>query len=151
MLCEVCGREIERPISAEIEGVAMKVCTGCAKFGSAKTARVPKPSFGKPKKYGRTPSHKPKQRELEALDDFANIIRSARERKGMKREDLGRTINEKESVIARLESGAMVPDTKLARKIERALSVKILGVLDDADFERSDHSSGGMTIRDLIK
>jgi putative transcription factor len=151
MLCEVCGREIERLISAEIEGVSMKVCSGCAKFGTSKPASTPKPSFGKPKTFSRGPSHRPKQRELEALDDFASIIRNARERKGMKREDLGRAINEKESVIARLESGAMVPDTKLARKIERALGVKILGVLDDGDFERSDHSSGGMTIGDLIK
>ena len=151
MLCEVCGRSIERPIEAEIEGAKMLVCSGCAKFGSAKVNQAPKPAFGKPKKFSRGPSHKPKQRELEVLDNFGDIIRAARERKGMNREDMGRIINEKASVISRLESGAMVPDTKLARKIERALDITILGVLDDDGFERSDHSSGGMTIGDLIK
>lgn len=151
MLCEVCGREVERPISAEIEGVAMNVCTGCAKFGSTKQSSTQKPAFEKSKKFSHAPPRKPKQTELEAVDDFADLIRGARERKGLKREDLGRIINEKESVIARLESGAMVPDTKLARKIERALDIKILGVLDGGDFERSDYSSGGMTIGDLIK
>ena len=151
MLCEVCGRAIERPIEAKIEGAKMLVCTGCAKFGSAKVNQAPKPAFGKPKKFSRGPSHKPKQRDLETLDDFGDIIRGARERKGMKREDLGRVINEKASVISRLESGTMVPDTKLARKIEQALDIKILGVLEGGDFERSDHSSGGLTIEDLIK
>lgn len=151
MRCEVCGRSVDKTMKVEIEGSTMKVCSGCAKFGSTKATRAPKPAFGKPKKFSRGPSHKPKQRELEVLDGFGDIIRAARERKGMKREDLGRVINEKASVISRLESGAMVPDTKLARKIERALGIEILGVLDDGDFERSDHPSGGMTIGDLIK
>jgi putative transcription factor len=151
MRCEVCGRAIDRSVEAEIEGVIMKVCSKCVRFGSAKVSRAPKPAFRKPKRVPGGRTFKPKEKELECVSDYSDIIRTAREKKGMKREDLGRTINEKESVIARLESGAMVPDTKLARKIEKALGIKILDVLEEEDFSRGDYSSGGMTIRDLIK
>jgi putative transcription factor len=151
MLCEVCGREVERPIQAEIEGVAMKVCSGCVKFGSAKKEKPQKHTFKGPKKFSKSQPYRSRQNELEAVDDFADLIRNARERKGMKREDLGRTINEKSSVIARLESGAMVPDTKLAKKIEKALGIKIMGSLEEEEFKGEKHSSGGMTIGDLIK
>jgi putative transcription factor len=151
MLCEVCGREIERPIEAEIEGATMKVCTGCVKFGSAKESRAPKPAFRKPKRTPRGRAFRPKEKELECVDDYDELIRTAREKRGMKREDLGRIINEKESVIARLESGAMVPDTKLARKVEKALGIKILGVVEEEEFSKSAPPSGGMTIGDLIK
>ena len=151
MLCEVCGRETERLIQTEVEGVAMKVCGGCAKFGSAEKAKPQKHTIKGPKKFSKKPSYRPRHNELEAVDDFSDLIRNARERKGMKREDLGRIINEKASVIARLESGAMVPDTKLAKKIEKALGIKILGSLEEEDFKGENYSSGDMTIGDLIK
>ena len=152
MLCEVCGRGTERPAEAEIEGVIMKVCSGCARFGSVKKSRPPKPAFGRPKRTARGPPFKTKEKELECVDDYNDLIRTAREKKGMKREDLGRTMNEKASVIARLESGTMVPDVKLARKIEKALGIKILELLDDdKEFSDGASSSGGMTIGDLIK
>jgi ribosome-binding protein aMBF1 (putative translation factor) len=45
----------------------------------------------------------------------------------------------------------MVPDIKLARKIEKALGIRILEVWEDEKVSSSDSSSGGMTIGDLIK
>lgn len=69
----------------------------------------------------------------------------------MTREDLGRVMNEKVSVIARLESGTMVPNTKLARKIENILGIKILEVHEGGKVSSSSSSSGGMTIGDLMK
>lgn len=151
MHCEVCGRSIERPMKAEIEGSMMKVCSSCAKFGNARKDRPPRAAFGKSKRAVRSPSFKTRETALECADDYNDTIRAGREKKGMKREDLGRMINEKASVIARLESGSMVPDTKLARKIEKALGVKILGRMEEEEVTGRVSSSGGMTIGDLIK
>lgn len=150
MHCEVCGRDIERPVKAEIEGVTVKVCSKCARFGTAKSPPR-RHTAGKPRRAAGRQGFRTKETVLECVDDYSGVIRAAREKKGMKREDLGRMINEKESVIARLESGSMVPDTKLARKVERALSVKILEAVEDEEFSGGARASGGMTIGDLIK
>ena len=69
----------------------------------------------------RTPSRTPQIREpsYEVSEDFNTIIRVAREKKGWSREELAKKIYEKVSVINRIESGKMVPDIKLARKLEK--------------------------------
>lgn len=151
MNCEVCGRSIDRPVKAEIEGVIMKVCGRCARFGTIRKSYPPKAGAGKPKGFAGGLGFKTKEKVLECVDDYKDLIRTAREKKGMKREDLGRIMNEKVSVIARLESGSMVPDIKLARKIEKVLGIKILEVQEDEEVSSSASSSGGLTIGDLIK
>ena len=149
--CEVCGRSIERPVKSEIEGVIMKVCSRCARFGTVKKDYPSKAVAGKPRVAPTSTGFKKKEKVLECVDNYSTLIRTAREKKGMKREDLGRIMNEKASVIARLESRGMVPDIKLARKIEKALGIRILEVWEDEKVSSSDYSSGGMTIGDLIK
>jgi putative transcription factor len=63
------------------------------------------------------------------------VIREAREKKGWSREDLGEKIYEKVSVIHRLESGKMVPDLKLARKLEKTLKVTLLEKTEEAQLD----------------
>ncbi len=60
------------------------------------------------------------------VPDYASIIRKARESLGLTQEQLGRLINEKPSVIRRIESGAMVPTPVIARKLERALKIRLI-------------------------
>src|SRR5439155_514208 len=47
--------------------------------------------------------------ELELMEDFPQMIRQARESRGWKQADLGAKINERASVIAKLESGTITP------------------------------------------
>lgn len=150
MNCEICGRTIERAVEAEVEGVVMKVCGGCARFGTAKKRQPPKASGAKPKRFASARSP-PVEKVLECVDGYNELIRKAREKKEMTREDLGKVMNEKVSVIARLESGTMVPNTKLARKIENILGIKILEVQEGGKVSGSSSSSGEMTIGDLMK
>ena len=63
---------------------------------------------------------------LELVPDFGTRIRQAREAKRLSHEDLGRKINEKISVIRKLEGHKMKPDNKLAGKLEHALKIKLL-------------------------
>lgn len=151
MECEVCGAPVERPFEAEIEGGVMKVCQRCARYGTVTRSHSSKvPNRGPPKQslggLFRAPEN-----VLECKDDYGGLIRNARENKDMTREDLGRTINEKASVIGRLESGAMMPDTKLARKIEKALGIKILEVQGEEKISSGSSPSADLTIGDLIK
>lgn len=88
----------------------------------------------------------------EVIENFNEVVRKAREKKGWSREELGEKINEKASVINRIESGKMVPDLKLARKIERIMKVVLVEKTDDISSDDSAHSNiKGATIGDIAR
>jgi putative transcription factor len=131
--CEVCGSRIRgTPYRAMIEGAKLTVCGECAKLGSilweAKSEprlkkiakRLPQPMLAARKKPVKL------QETLELVEDFSSRVRQAREKLGLSQEDLGRKLNEKVSVLRKVESGKMTPDHRLAEKLERALRIKLL-------------------------
>jgi len=66
------------------------------------------------------------QETLELVEDFSFRVRQAREKLGLSQEDLGRKLNEKVSVLRKIESGKMTPDHRLAEKLEHALKIRLL-------------------------
>jgi putative transcription factor len=64
--------------------------------------------------------------DVELAEGLAQVVRQARERAGLTHEELGKRINERVSVLQRVETGKFQPDNALARKLEHALGVKIL-------------------------
>jgi len=146
MRCEICGKKvIGRPMRVKVDGSIMQTCNECAKFG--KIQKEPRKIF-KPRTAPRRP--RTRQPTYEVSEDFNNMIRMAREKKGWSREDLAKNIYEKASVINRIESGKMVPDIKLAKKIEKTLNIKILDKVDDEQLDDITPSRrGGTTIGDI--
>ncbi len=136
MHCEVCGRPISgRSYRAVIEGAKMTVCRSCAKLGSASweiappTKTVRRPAKRKPILPPRISVKKSQpllSQDLELAPDFNLRVRKARERSGLSHEDLGRKLSERVSVLKKIESGKMVPDNRLATKLEHALKIKLL-------------------------
>lgn len=136
MQCEVCGRSIKgKTFKAIIEGARLVVCPDCALLGSMSwelkpseqrkpRARVHRPIKQKSRFVMKRQS--PLEPTLELVADFGTRIRQAREANGFSHEDLGRRINEKISVIRKLESHKMKPDNKLAGKLQHALKIKLL-------------------------
>ena len=163
MECEICGKPVpeNNPIRAKIEGSVMVVCKECSKLGKVQKA-PPKPKFVKNnynKKTKRRPAttrNKPYSRNEEPseelIEDFSFEIRKAREAKDWSREDLGRKINERVSVINRIETGKMTPDIKLTKKLERALDIKLLEKVDNIDLNQFvSSSSGERTLGNIMK
>lgn len=146
MRCEICGKKIiGRPVRVKIEGSVMQTCKDCSKFG--KVQKEP-PRTIKP----RTAPHRPRVREpsYEVSEDFNTVIRLAREKKGWSREDLAQKIYEKASVINRIESGKMIPDIKLARKLEKILNVTLLEKIEEEQpDDTGQRRIGGATIGDI--
>ncbi len=137
MNCEVCGRRINGvPYKAIIEGARLVVCHDCAVLGSISwelrnkpstprsSVRIQKSPRMKPRKTVRPQS--PMEPALELVQDFGLRIKRAREERELTPEDLGRRINEKVSVLKKLENQKMKPADKLARKLERALKIQLL-------------------------
>ena len=88
----------------------------------------------------------------ELVEDFNVMVRQARESKGWTREELGAKINERVSVINRIESGKMEPDSKLAKKLEKTLNITLIEKYDAMDLESFKSSaSGPNTLGSIVK
>jgi len=88
--------------------------------------------------------------ELELMEDFSQMIRQARESRGWKQADLGAKINERASVIAKLESGAITPGDDLVRKLERQLGIKLKERVQPIAVKKQA-AGAGLTLGDLMK
>ena len=159
MECEICGKPVpeNNPIRAKIEGSVMVVCKECSKLGKIQKA-PPKPKFrqqpkskGSQNKRNRNYSRRDEPSE-ELVENFDMEIRKARESKNWSREDLGKKINERVSVITRIETGKMTPDIKLTKKLEKALNIKLLEKTSEVDLNQFiSSSSGERTLGNVMK
>ena len=158
MECEICGKPVpeHNPIRAKIEGSVMIVCKECSKLGTIQKA-PPKPKYvqQKNKQQKNTPKRNYSRRDEpseELIEDFSSEVRKARESKGWSREDLGRKINERVSVITRIETGKMTPDLKLTKKLEKVLGIKLLEEVSNVDLNQFINSSSGeRTLANVMK
>ncbi len=158
MECEICGKTVpeNNPIRAKIEGSVMVVCKECSKLGTIQKA-PPKPKFrqqpkGKKLKTKQNNYSRTDEPTEELIEDFNLKIRNARESKNWSREDLGKKINERVSVITRIETGKMTPDTKLTKKIEKILNIKLLEKVNNIDLNQFiNTSTGERTLGSIMK
>lgn len=148
MRCEICGKKIgDKPIKTKIENSIMLTCNECAKFGKVQR-EPPKPRKRRPAKR----TQRTREPSEEVIEDYNTVIRNAREKRGWSREKLAEKLYEKASVVNRIESGKMLPDIKLARKIERTLRIKLVEKIDDiTEEDLSSSSSKGATIGDIAR
>lgn len=159
MECEICGKSVSEhnPIRSKIEGSVMVVCSECAKLGKIQKT-PPKPKFiqkqknkqsspSKTKKYSR--NDEPTE---ELIEGFENKIKKSRESKNWSLEDLARKVNEKVSVISKIESGKLIPDNKVTQKLEKTLNIKLLEKVGGIDLEQYlSSSSGEKTLGNIMK
>lgn len=165
MNCEICGKPIEgKPIRTKIDGSVLEVCRECSKFGRVQKDTPLERKFVSRNKKGKPQNNRPQSNKQnvqrrrreepmdELVEDYNVLIRKARESKGWTREELGAKIYEKVSVINRIESGKMEPDTKLARKFEKTLNITLIEKYDDMDLESFKSSaSGPNTLGSVVK
>jgi len=134
MLCELCGADVPRTKTVVVEGTVLAVCPNCARFGTEVGAPPVRRSATPPviadrleaRRRRMTPKDVYTGTEQEDLaEDYAARIRGARERHGWKQVELAARINERATVIAKVESGAMIPNEDLTRRLERALDIQL--------------------------
>lgn len=134
--CELCGEE-NILVGVLIEGEVYKVCKKCAvghrqvpiKMKSAtpppqKAASITKPT---PLKRDNT------QVEQRVVSNAGKLIKMAREKKGMTREQLAPLVGEKVNVISRIENGDWIPPLSLARKFEKVLGITLVETISDEE------------------
>jgi putative transcription factor len=166
MRCEVCGRKIrEAPMRVVIEGAKLTVCTECSKHGKA-TWEEPMKTSVMPQRQSATSLSMPNRAPIqikkriitarvdtsnELVEDYAEVIRQARETLGLSTEDLGKKINEKESVLRKIETGKMAPNELLVSKLERTLKIKLLVPVAEEKVPLPKATSREFTLGDVMK
>jgi len=141
MLCEMCGNDVEVTSRVRIERSVLQLCPSCARFGTP-VDPPPKPAVevARPAARGGAPAaarSAPRGRRLEERDlyteigelelalDWGQRVRKAREALNWTPEELGKKLNEKKSVVLKIESGAIHPPDALVRKLEHLLKVRL--------------------------
>jgi putative transcription factor len=159
--CEVCGRKIHGgPITAVIEGAKLTVCIECSKHGKIITreeAELTQKPMGRPLTAVPVRGQKKKPEAKveitqEMVEGHPSKIRQAREKLGLSHEELGKKINEKSSVLRKLETGKMTPNNMLVTKLEHALKIKLLAPISEEKVSPTPKSpSRELTLGDLIQ
>jgi putative transcription factor len=139
----------------------MITCFKCAELGSEEWHDEPKeqqqPRMLKPQVSFKSSSSRKRSpvtvpEETVVVEGFGSLVRRAREELGLTHEDLGRRIGEKTSVIRKVETERMIPDHRLAGKLEHTLGLKLLTQLTEPKVPHSfSSSSRGVTLGEIVQ
>jgi putative transcription factor len=171
--CEMCGAEKPSLTTTKVEGAELELCDNCKGFGTE--VRTESSSSGGSTKYSTSsksssPSSTSQssgassssggaaRRRRDMFDDIEELatdyderIRKGRESKGLSQEDLADKLNEKASLIRKLERGDILPSDSVQKKLERALGITLTEGGDVEDAEWSGGSKTTMTLGDVVK
>ncbi|WP_435194677.1 multiprotein bridging factor aMBF1 [Natronomonas sp. EA1] len=173
--CEMCGAETGAPKTVKVEGAELDVCADCADFGtevrtqqssstSTKYSTSSSSSSSKSSGGGTSGSgsgssgggSSRRRRDMfdemdEVATDYDDRIRTARESKGLSQEELANQLNEKASLIRKVERGDVLPSDSVQKKLEKALGISLTeGESEDSEWE-SGSSMGTTTLGDVVK
>jgi putative transcription factor len=168
----MCGTEVSTPKTVKVEGAEIDVCDDCADFGtevkqdassttstkySTSSSSQSSGSSGSSSSGGSSGGRRRDMfDEMEELaSDYDQRIRSARESEGLSQEELADDLNEKASVIRKLERGDSLPSDDVREKLESHLGISLTesGSSDDAgdDSWSSGDDSAGLTLGDKVR
>ena len=150
MNCELCGRDTEL-YETIIEGTKLDVCKNCSSFGSVICR---KEYVNDNENQSSFIKEMPIIEENDMIvDDYAHIIKKARERMKITQEELARALAEKESAITKIESGQMMPQIKTAKKLEQFLKIDLIAKYAENEkvAVKINFGDNTMTIGDILK
>lgn len=166
--CEMCGAETASPATVKIEGAELQVCDSCAEFGtevqtrdsgSTSTKYSTGSSSGSSTSSGGSSggsSSGNRRRDMfdemeEVASDYDERIRNAREGEALTQEELAKQINEKASLVRKLEAGDMLPSDEVQRKLERKLDITLTESGGGDEEWESGGADQGLTLGDMVK
>ena len=144
MLCDMCGSE-GKLFKTIIEGAQLNVCHECSKFGKV-TGIIEQ------KEADKITAKAPQTEVMEIIvGDYAEKIRRGREDLDLNQKEFAKKINEKESLVQKIESGHFKPAIGLAKKIASFLKVRLTEEYEETHEKQAKAKTGAFTIGDFIK
>lgn len=128
--CELCGSEVDSLVEAKISGAKLQVCDGCASLGETtskdETETSDTPTVKRVREPERPKTEDSFEDEVEELVyDYDDVIQKGREEKDLTREELANMLNERESLLKRLENGNSLPSEEVQHKLESELDIEL--------------------------
>ncbi len=157
MNCELCGKETSHTVTVNIENSEIEVCEACKSYGKEVFSKGKSDSSqkqilqrirSKKRTSSKTGLDEADKKEL-ALD-YSERIERARIENDFTQEELAKKINEKKSVIAKLERSDMRPSDDLRKKLEKTLDIELMEKIESTPTKKTE-GSDGLTIGDLIE
>jgi putative transcription factor len=138
-----------------IENVKMMLCPGCFKYGEGV-----KEIHGSPVKVQQSLLKRKRrikekdvyeQMNIELISDWGIVIKNARKKKGLTREQLGFNIGEPTGTISKIEKGELRPSDKVAKRLEKELDIKLFEEVKEITTKPIIEKTQGLTLGDFIK
>jgi len=148
-MCEMCGTE-NRLFKTDIEGTKLNVCRQCAKFGKVISEAFVLADQRKKQKVAPVPQKSSELVQVVA-DDFSLKMKNARERLGLKQEELAKKMAERVSLIQKMEQGQFTPSIRLARKLENHLRIKLIEQHEEKHEKKFKAKGAKLTIGDMLE
>lgn len=139
--CEICGEEVDSTVKAKIEGAVMQVCNSCAELGEKVEKKQKKRKKKKTTRRTNTDT---------LAQDYGNRVRGAREDREQSIQELADQLNEKTSVIKKVEREELKPDKSLAGKLSKELDITLYVNPEVTSYDdTSDSDSRKATLGDV--
>jgi len=132
MKCELCGDKSATAM-VEIEGSMLRACSKCSSFGNIKY-KIQTLIEEKAEEKNITIKLPPARKEILQIlvKGYGRIIKGAREKANLTQEELGKKINEKATIIHKIETGHIDPGIDLARKLEKFFKITLIEQYQEA-------------------
>lgn len=133
------------------------VCSRCQRLGKpyeeeTRAAGTPSRGITLPRVVRKKAPELPKgMEELDLVEDYAVRVRQERMKRGLAQEELARRVKEKLSVIQKIETGRITPDTRLCRALEHELRIKLLVPRKEATDVPMIGTRAEVTLGDIIR
>jgi len=166
----MCGADETSLTTTKVEGAELELCENCQGFGttvetqqsSSSTSKYSTSSSSGTSNAGRTggasSSGGSTRRKTDMFDDMDELaadyddrIREGRESLGLTQEELANQLNEKASLIRKLERGDILPSDSVQTKVEKKLEITLTEGTDVDDTEWSSGSGQSMTLGDVVE
>jgi len=152
MECEICGDNIKGDATTiDIDGTIMNVCPKCSKYGKkifTKKERVDKKTLNQKTTFKTVKSVIDIKEEI--VPEYYDIIRKEREKRGWEQKDLAKKINEKESIIKKIERGDISLDNTVREKLERLFKIKLTEPIKDVHTYQNGSIKKDLTLGDVV-
>jgi putative transcription factor len=159
--CDICGEEFySRSTKIAIEGAVLDVCSRCAHLGKpyvpptddtrphflTRESVTARPSVGRTSILPRT------YEELDLIDGFGKKIRDSREGLGISQAELATRVKERLSIIQKIETEKITPNTNLCRSLEHVLRIKLLAPRKEMPVSTTSIAKPSeVTLGDIVK
>ena len=120
MQCEMCGSDTDSSTKVKIEGAVLKVCDSCKDLG-----KEVKTSSKKKKKRKKKSSSRKRGNSKVLIPEYGEKVKKAREDEQLSIKEVADELNEKESLIKKIEQEELKPDKSLAGKLSDRFNITL--------------------------